>query len=61
MLLKMQNTEFCPTNLGEAIVMDYDAMRYELWKPYLCAMMECDMKVVSIGSKRKEEVLETCL
>ncbi|MCD7472323.1 DNA topoisomerase 3-alpha [Datura stramonium] len=34
---------------------------YELWKPYLRAMMECDMKAVSIGTKRKAEVLETCL
>ncbi|KAK3036186.1 hypothetical protein RJ639_030256 [Escallonia herrerae] len=28
---------------------------YELWKPYLRAMMECDMKAVSIGTKRKTE------
>lgn len=35
--------------------------RYELWKPYLRAMMECDMKAVSIGTKRKSEVLESCL
>lgn len=34
---------------------------YELWKPYLRAMMECDMKAVSIGTKRKTDVLETCL
>lgn len=58
---KDANTRFCPTNLGEAIVMGYDAMGYELWKPYLRAMMECDMKAVSIGSKSKAEVLETCL
>ncbi|XP_059315421.1 DNA topoisomerase 3-alpha [Lycium ferocissimum] len=46
---------------GEALVMGYDDMGYELWKPYLRAMMECDMKAVSIGTKRKAEVLETCL
>lgn len=34
---------------------------YELWKPYLRAMMESDMKAVGIGTKRKTEVLETCL
>ncbi|KAK2977889.1 hypothetical protein RJ640_022680 [Escallonia rubra] len=39
----------------------YRVLRYELWKPYLRAMMECDMKAVSIGTKRKTEVLATCL
>lgn len=34
---------------------------YELWKPYLRAMMESDMKAVSMGTKSKTEVLETCL
>ncbi|XP_058186238.1 DNA topoisomerase 3-alpha isoform X2 [Rhododendron vialii] len=46
---------------GEALVMGYDDMGYELWKPYLRAMMESDMKLVSMGAKRKAEVLETCL
>ncbi|THF99054.1 hypothetical protein TEA_018797 [Camellia sinensis var. sinensis] len=55
------NTRFSPTNLGEALVMGYDDMGYELWKPYLRAMMENDMKAVSIGTKRKAEVLSTCL
>ncbi|XP_010270299.1 PREDICTED: DNA topoisomerase 3-alpha [Nelumbo nucifera] len=58
---KDSNTRFSPTNLGEALVMGYDDMGYELWKPYLRSMMECDMKAVSIGTKRKAEVLETCL
>ncbi|CAL9188554.1 DNA topoisomerase 3-alpha-like isoform X2 [Musa acuminata AAA Group] len=58
---KDSNTRFSPTNLGEALVMGYDEMGYELWKPYLRAMMECDMKAVSIGTKRKSEVLESCL
>ncbi|XP_058092918.1 DNA topoisomerase 3-alpha isoform X2 [Magnolia sinica] len=58
---KDANTRFSPTNLGEALVMGYDDMGYELWKPYLRAMMECDMKAVSLGQKRKLEVLETCL
>ncbi|THU48812.1 hypothetical protein C4D60_Mb06t02940 [Musa balbisiana] len=49
------------TAWGEALVMGYDEMGYELWKPYLRAMMECDMKAVSIGTKRKSEVLESCL
>ncbi|XP_058186237.1 DNA topoisomerase 3-alpha isoform X1 [Rhododendron vialii] len=58
---KDSNTRFSPTNLGEALVMGYDDMGYELWKPYLRAMMESDMKLVSMGAKRKAEVLETCL
>ncbi|XP_069154022.1 DNA topoisomerase 3-alpha isoform X6 [Solanum lycopersicum] len=59
--IKDSNTRFSPTKLGEALVMGYDDMGYELWKPYLRAMMECDMKAVSTGTKRKAEVLETCL
>ncbi|KAF3440617.1 hypothetical protein FNV43_RR18901 [Rhamnella rubrinervis] len=55
------NTRFSPTNLGEALVMGYDDMGYKLWKPYLRAVMEQDMKAVSQGSKRKTEVLESCL
>ncbi|KAG5528713.1 hypothetical protein RHGRI_029395 [Rhododendron griersonianum] len=58
---KDSNTRFSPTSLGEALVMGYDDMGYELWKPYLRAMMESDMKLVSTGAKRKAEVLETCL
>ncbi|XP_072978539.1 DNA topoisomerase 3-alpha [Typha angustifolia] len=58
---KDSNTRFSPTNLGEALVMGYDDMGYELWKPYLRSMMECDMKAVSMGTKRKSEVLESCL
>ncbi|KAK9293223.1 hypothetical protein L1049_021213 [Liquidambar formosana] len=58
---KDSNTRFSPTNLGEALVMGYDDMGYELWKPYLRSMMEGDMKAVSIGTKRKAEVLATCL
>ncbi|KAK9144459.1 hypothetical protein Sjap_004362 [Stephania japonica] len=37
------------------------AIRYELWKSNLRSMMECDMKAKSIGTKRKYEVLDTCL
>ncbi|KAM7273036.1 hypothetical protein ACFE04_027700 [Oxalis oulophora] len=58
---KDANTRFLPTSLGEALVMGYDDMGYELWKPTLRAMMEHDMKEVSIGNKRKTEVLESCL
>ncbi|CAH2043602.1 unnamed protein product [Thlaspi arvense] len=58
---KDANTRFSPTNLGEALVMGYDDMGYELWKPNLRAIMEHDMNEVSVGRKTKAEVLETCL
>ncbi|KAJ7519084.1 hypothetical protein O6H91_20G022100 [Diphasiastrum complanatum] len=58
---KDAHTRFCPTNLGEALVMGYDDMGYELWKPYLRAMMEKDMKAVSEGSKSKAQILHTSL
>ncbi|XP_020586433.1 DNA topoisomerase 3-alpha [Phalaenopsis equestris] len=58
---KDTNTRFSPTKLGEALVMGYDDMGYELWKPYLRSMMEFDMKEVSTGSKSKSQVLENCL
>ncbi|XP_007048480.2 PREDICTED: DNA topoisomerase 3-alpha isoform X2 [Theobroma cacao] len=58
---KDSNTRFSPTKLGEALVMGYDDMGYELWKPNLRSMMEFDMKEVSVGNKRKDEVLATCL
>ncbi|OMO56040.1 DNA topoisomerase, type IA [Corchorus olitorius] len=58
---KDSNTRFSPTNLGEALVMGYDDMGYELWKPNLRSMMEFNMKEVSVGNKTKDEVLATCL
>lgn len=58
---KDANTRFSPTNLGEALVMGYDDMGYELWKPNLRSLMEYDMKEVSVGNKSKAEVLATCL
>ncbi|EYU20574.1 hypothetical protein ABFS82_08G084200 [Erythranthe guttata] len=58
---KDSNMRFSPTKLGEALVKGYDDMGYELWKPNLRAMMESDMKAVSMGTKRKSEVLDSCL
>ncbi|XP_027942134.1 DNA topoisomerase 3-alpha isoform X2 [Vigna unguiculata] len=58
---KDANTRFTPTNLGEALVMGYDDMGYKLWKPYLRAVMERDMKFVSEGNKSKADVLATSL
>ncbi|KAJ3673895.1 hypothetical protein LUZ60_005887 [Juncus effusus] len=58
---KDASTRFSPTNLGEALVMGYDDMGYELWKPHLRSNMEADMKAVSIGTKTKAQVLEFIL
>ncbi|XP_021855036.1 DNA topoisomerase 3-alpha isoform X2 [Spinacia oleracea] len=58
---KDANTRFSPTNLGESLVMGYDDMGYELWKPYLRSKMEDDMKAVSLGTKRKADILASCL
>ncbi|GBG58673.1 hypothetical protein CBR_g74 [Chara braunii] len=58
---KDERQQFTPTPLGEALVMGYDAIGYELWKPYLRAMMERDMKCVSDGTKSKQDILRTCL
>ncbi|CAJ2641484.1 unnamed protein product [Trifolium pratense] len=58
---KDASMRFTPTNLGEALVMGYDDMGYKLWKPYLRAVMERDMKSVSEGTKSKAEVLDTSL
>ncbi|KAJ7962641.1 DNA topoisomerase [Quillaja saponaria] len=46
---------------GESLVMGYDDMGYKLWKPYLRAVMERDMKAVSEGAKSKAEVLASSL
>ncbi|KAF5745103.1 DNA topoisomerase 3-alpha isoform X1 [Tripterygium wilfordii] len=55
------HTCFSPTNLGEALVMGYDDIGYELWKPNLRSKMESDLREVSYGYKGKEVVLATCL
>ncbi|KMZ73897.1 DNA topoisomerase [Zostera marina] len=60
-VIKDQNTRFSPTNLGEALVMGYDDMGYELWKPDLRSTMEDDMKLVSLGTKTKNHALRTSL
>ncbi|KAI3900876.1 hypothetical protein MKW92_037886 [Papaver armeniacum] len=58
---KDANMRFSPTTLGEALVMGYDDMGYELWKPDLRAKMELGMKAVSEGRKSKTDVLKDCL
>eukprot|EP00899_Mesostigma_viride_P001798 jgi/Mesvir1/11619/Mv00025-RA.1 len=53
--------QFLPTPLGEALVMAYDNMGNDLWKPSLRAQMERDMKGVSDGAKAKQALLDECL
>jgi len=54
--------------IGDACVIDvpffllcFACVRYELWKPYLRAKMEDDMKAVSLGTKMKNEILASGL
>lgn len=58
---KDAQTRFCPTTLGEALVMGYDTMGKDLWKPDLRALMESDMKAVSDGRKTKAQVLDAAI
>ncbi|MFS7898497.1 putative DNA topoisomerase [Helianthus anomalus] len=53
-----KGSHFKPTNLGEALVMGYDDMGYNRMTEL--RTLE-DMKAVSIGNKRKDDVLATCL
>nr|GEY06225.1 DNA topoisomerase 3-alpha isoform X1 [Tanacetum cinerariifolium] len=57
------NTEYPTEYPYDSMSGGVDALkRYELWNPYLCIMMEEeDMEAVRLGTKRKENVLATCL
>eukprot|EP00898_Chlorokybus_atmophyticus_P007322 jgi/Chlat1/7591/Chrsp63S09151 len=59
--IKNNRQQFTPTPLGEALVLGYDAMGYDLWKPALRAAMEADMKRVGVGSKTKQAAVLECL
>ena len=45
-----------PTRLGLSLVEVYAKMGIELYKPYLRAQMEADMKSIAEGEKTKEEI-----
>jgi len=47
------NNLFEPTNLGIALVECYEDMQVPLYKPYLRANMERDLKMVAEGTKEK--------
>ncbi|XP_073225379.1 DNA topoisomerase 3-alpha isoform X2 [Cicer arietinum] len=54
---KDASMRFTPTNLGEALVMGYDDMGYKLWKPYLRAVMERDMKSARLNKVKLLEAM----
>ncbi len=55
------NNFFEPTELGVALVECYEHIKVPLYKPYLRAQMESDMKLVAEGKKEKATVLKDCL
>lgn len=50
-----------PTRLGLSLVEVYAKMGIDLYKPYLRAQMEADMKKVTLGEKTKQETYDQCL
>jgi len=55
------NNVFVPTELGVNLVEGYESLGIELYKPYLRAQMENDMKLIAQGAKSKDVVLRECI
>jgi DNA topoisomerase III len=49
-----------PTALGVGLVETYESLGIELYKPYLRAEMERDMKRIADGEKQSKNVLQEC-
>jgi DNA topoisomerase III len=47
-----------PTPLGTSLVEVYESLGIELYKPYLRAQMEADMKLIAEGKKSRQLILE---
>ena len=47
-----------PTRLGLSLVDVYAKMGIELYKPFLRAQMEADMKAIAQGRKSKQEIYD---
>lgn len=47
--------------MGVSLVEAYEHLGIELYKPYLRAQMENDMKLIAQGVKGKDEVLRGCV
>ncbi len=58
---KDPNNCFTPTPLGLALVEGYNAMGYQLNKPYLRASIEADCQKVAKGLMSKQQAIEQCL
>lgn len=56
-----QSQTFIPTPIGVNLVEAYEHLGIELYKPYLRAQMENDMKLIGQGVKTKDVVLRDCL
>ena len=56
-----QYQSFVPTPVGVSLVEAYQHLGIELYKPYLRAQMENDMKLIGQGAKEKDVVLRECL
>ena len=50
-----------PTSLGTSLVEAYRTIGIELYKPYLRAQMEADMKAIADGSRQKQQVFDEAL
>jgi len=59
--VKKQNQSLVPTNLGSSLVDVYAHFKLELYKPYLRAQMEADMRAIADGTKPAEEIYKECL
>lgn len=56
-----QFQSFVPTPVGVSLVEAYETLGIELYKPYLRAQMENDMKLIAQGAKTKDVVLRDCI
>ena len=50
-----------PSQIGINLVEAYENLGIELYKPYLRAQMENDMKLIALGQKPKDVVLRDCI
>ncbi len=50
-----------PTPLGVSLVEVYKSIGVELYKPYLRAQMEADMKAIAEGTRPKQVIYKECL
>ena len=56
--VRKQSTFLIPTRLGLSLVDVYAKMGIELYKPFLRAQMEADMKAIAQGRKSKQEIYD---